>query len=68
VEVVQGLGDDVADRHARVERGEGILEDDLHLPADPTQPARAQLAKVLAVENDPPAGDRLQRGDQPGEG
>ena len=30
VEGAQRLGDDLADRHARIERGERILEDDLH--------------------------------------
>ena len=33
------LADDVADRHARVERGERVLEDDLHVA-----PQAAQLA------------------------
>ena len=40
----QRLADDRADRHARVERGVGILEDDLHVAA--------QRAQRLAVERD----------------
>jgi hypothetical protein len=30
----QGLADDRADRHARVERGERVLKDDLHVAAE----------------------------------
>ena len=40
---LQRLADDVAGAHARVERGERVLEDDLHLPAEGPQlaPCRA---------------------------
>ena len=31
---LQPLADDVADRHARAERAEGVLEDDLHVAAE----------------------------------
>ena len=38
----QRLADDVARGHARVERGERVLEDDLHLPAEPAAFGLAQ--------------------------
>ena len=48
----QRLADDVADRHARVERGVGVLEDHLHVPAQRPQrragagwPGRRALAR-----------------------
>ena len=45
---VQGLADDVAHRHAGVERGVGVLEDYLHL-APVGQHVRLQL--LLAVKD-----------------
>ena len=49
---LQPLADDVADRHARIERGVRILENDLHLAAHLAQLAlRASPADVLPVEN-----------------
>jgi len=48
--VVERFGDDLADRHARVERGEGVLEDDLELPADLSQLPAAELGHILAFE------------------
>ena len=57
----QRLGDDRADLQARVERGERILEDHLHLAAHGAQRPRVEGAQVRAVELDL-AGGRL---DQP---
>ncbi len=44
------LGDDRADRHARVERGVRVLEDHLHVAAHLAHVARVQLRQVLALE------------------
>ena len=44
----QRLADDRADRHARIERGVRILEDDLHVAAE-----RAQRARPSAVTSAP---------------
>ena len=57
----QRLGDDGADLQARVERGERILEDHLHLAAHGAQRPLVEGAEVRAVELDL-AGGRL---DQP---
>ncbi|CUK21701.1 Uncharacterised protein [Achromobacter sp. 2789STDY5608615] len=59
----QRLHDGVADRHARVERGERILEDELDVPAQRLHGAAAQRADVLAVEFDRAAAalDQLQQ-------
>src|SRR4029079_6051566 len=46
------LGDDLAHRHARVERRVGILENDLQLAADVAHPAAAEARDVLTVEDD----------------
>jgi hypothetical protein len=43
------LGDDVADRHPRVQRAERILENDLHLPPLATHGLRRQAGQVLAA-------------------
>ncbi len=48
----QRLADDVACRHARVERGERVLEDDLHLPAIGAQLRLAEMRDVGAVDLD----------------
>jgi hypothetical protein len=47
---VERLGEDLAHRHARVERGIGILEDDLHVAAHPPQVALAEVGDLLALE------------------
>ena len=60
----QRLADDVARRHARIERGERVLEDDLHPPPVGAQLDLAEPRDVLAVERDA-AGGRL---DQPQHG
>src|SRR4029077_14809295 len=65
--VVQRLLEDVPDRHARVEGGERVLEDHLHLPPDPAQASSAQLGDILAVEGDGPGRHRQERRDQTSE-
>src|SRR6266852_3211385 len=63
-EIVQGLGDDVADRHARIQRSERILEDDLPLATHPPQPPPAQPRQILPLEDHPARRHRLQSRDQ----
>ena len=46
----QCLADDGADGHARIERGERILEDDLHVAAQPLQRAAIERGNVPALE------------------
>jgi hypothetical protein len=46
------LGDDVLDAEAGIERGEGILEDDLHIAAQPPHFAGAGGEQVAAFEAD----------------
>ena len=46
----QRLGEDLADRHARIERGVGILEDDLHVPAQTAQLVLVEVGDLLALE------------------
>ncbi len=62
--VVQGLLDDVAHRHAGIQRSERVLEDHLHLPAHPAQPTAPHLADLLAFEGDLAPRHRQQGGDQ----
>ena len=52
LEGAQGLADDLAHGHARIERGEGILKDDLHLA--PAQPHGfvAQAGEIVAEPYD----------------
>src|SRR6266849_8346288 len=64
-EVVQGLGDDVADRHARVQRRERVLEDHLQLPAVLAQLLAAQLGQLYVAEEDLARGRRNQLRHQP---
>ena len=48
---LQALADDVADPHARVERGVGILKDDLHLAPGLAQLALGQATASSCREN-----------------
>ena len=59
----ESLAHDRADRHARVERRERILEDDLHPPAQLPQVARVERAHVDAVEasREPDVGSMSRR-------
>ncbi len=60
------LADDVADRHARVERGVRVLEDHLDVAADRLQGAAREAGDVLALVADLPAGGALQVDEHPG--
>ena len=57
------LGDDVLDRHARIERAERVLEDDLHLAPHRPHALGVQALDRLALEADGAAG-RLDQADQ----
>ena len=48
----QALADEAAHGHARVERADGVLEDDLHVAPHRLQVAAAEAAQVDAVELD----------------
>ena len=48
----QRLGQDLADGHARVERGIGVLEDDLRVAAEGAQFVGVQRQQVAAFEAD----------------
>ncbi len=56
----QGFGDDLADGHARVQRGVGVLKYDLHVAPAAAQGGGGESAQVLAVEADA-AGGGLQQ-------
>src|ERR1700676_1120842 len=47
----QGFGDDVLDTEAGVERGEGVLKNDLQVAAEATHFAAAGSEQVAAVES-----------------
>lgn len=59
----EGLGEDLADAHTRVEGGVGVLEDDLHLAAEGADTAGGCGADVFAVEVDG-AGGGLDEADE----
>ena len=64
----QRLAQDLADRHARIERGVGVLEDDLRLPAERAQLVGVEREQVAALETDA-AGIRLDQAQhQPADG
>src|SRR5581483_5518738 len=64
----QGLAEDLPDRHARIERGVGILEDDLRLLAERAQLIVVEGKQVAALETDA-AGIRLDQAQhQPADG
>ena len=46
------LGDDVADRHARIERGVRILENHLQVAAHLAHVAAVELGQILALKDD----------------
>src|ERR1700743_2949839 len=46
----QRLGDDLADGPARIERGDGILKDELQAPAHQPQRLTVERGEFLAVE------------------
>ena len=57
---LQGLGDDLADGAPRVERGVGVLEDDLDVPSQATHVRPRLLEHVDAVELDGALGRLLE--------
>ena len=61
------LRDQVADLHARVERPDRVLEDDLHVPARLLQVLAAEPDDVDAVEHDLAGGRLEQAQDRPTE-
>ena len=63
---LERLGDDVADAHARAERAERVLEDDLHGPAVRHQVRALEARDVPPLEADRPGGGRLLEQDQLG--
>src|SRR5713226_4852044 len=67
-EILQRLGDDVADGHPGVERGIRVLEDDLHPLTHLAQLVAAHLGQLTALELDRARGGRLQLHDHPPEG
>ena len=67
LEVGERLGDDVADRHPGIERGEGILEDHLEMLALLAQALAAQPGELDAVEDHPARGGRGELGEHAGE-
>ena len=58
-----GLGDDLGDGHARVERGVRVLEHELDITAEGAPLARGERGDVTAVEGDGAARGRDQSGD-----
>src|SRR6266513_199703 len=62
---LQRLADDVPDGHPRVERGIGVLEDDLHVPAQPAQLFLAELEDVPSLEERLPGRRLLEPQDHP---
>ena len=56
----QRLGDDVADLAARVERGDRILEDQLHAPAHQPQGIALHRREIVTVEQNAPRGRPAQ--------
>ena len=66
---VYAFGDDVADDHARVQRGLGVLEDHLHLPVEDLALVALRLVDVLAPEDHLAAGGLVEPDqDPPGRG
>jgi hypothetical protein len=52
------IGDLPSHRTARIEARIGVLEDDLHPPAQAAQLGPPEAVEIAAVEEDPPAGRR----------
>ena len=67
-EDLQGLGDGIADGHARIEAGQGVLEDDLHVLARRPQGLALSLGDVAAHQGHGPVGglDQVQHGPRQG--
>ena len=48
----QGFGQKIPDRHARIERGEGVLENQLRLAAHGAQVLRIKACEIIALKHD----------------
>ena len=64
----QGFGDGVLGRQARVERGGGVLVDELHAPAQWAHRCFVERGDVAAVEDDAAVGERDEAQQQAREG
>ena len=62
---LERLSDDVADRHPGVERGVGVLEDDLDVATQPAHLAPGRAAPVGTLEDDLARGGLLEAHEQP---
>ncbi len=60
---VHGIGKDLVHGHPGIERGIGVLEDELHFPPDPAQGLPPHVRHVLAPEPDRASRHRRQPGD-----
>ena len=60
LERLQRFGDDFAHGHARIERSERILKNDLHLLALAAHVFMRELGEILAEPDDAPRRDRQQ--------
>jgi hypothetical protein len=67
VEVLQRLGHDRPDGHARVERRVRVLKDHLDPPPERMQLGRAEPSDILSVEDDAASRRRVQAYDRLGE-
>ncbi len=67
-EIDQRLGQDVAHLHARVQRGERVLEHHLHAPPQRPQLPGRQVVDALAVQIDFAVGDRIEPQDRLADG
>ena len=65
---IQRFPNDVAHRHARVQRGIGVLKDHLHTPPHPPQLLAFCIGQTLALEIDFACGRPVQLQDGPSGG
>ena len=63
----QRLGDDVGDRHARIERAERVLEHDLHVAPEPAQLMWTTRRHRSTVERHDTAGGTIETEEDAGE-
>src|SRR5579884_768757 len=66
--IFERLGYDLVDRHPRVKRAEGVLEDHLHLPTHRTHLSRPQLCNVPPTDDDAPGSDGHEPQQRPAQG
>ena len=65
---VEGLGDDLLDAHAGVQRRVGVLEHELVVLAQPAQRTALERAEVGSVDEHASAGGRVERDAQAAQG